>query len=236
MAKSFSTTKVKRFKAEVRTTGEGLGWKVVDVPFIVKEVFGTGAMLPVKGTVNGFPFRTSLFPMKSGYHMLMLNKQMRAGAGGVEAGDTVEITLEHDTEKRTAQIPHQLLVLLKQEGLLKYFKSFNYSTQKWITDIVRQPKSDAAKQRRAEQMAVRLLEVMDGETMTPPILIRAFAGNKRAKEAWESMSPSHRRQHLLGIFSYASPDARERRVARTLKELEKSTNRKSRKQAATVRE
>jgi len=44
------------------------------------------------------------------------------------------------------------------------------------------------------------------------------ARNPRAAEGWERMSPSHRRGHLFGIFYYRTPEARDRRLAKTIED------------------
>jgi uncharacterized protein YdeI (YjbR/CyaY-like superfamily) len=59
---------------------------------------------------------------------------------------------------------------------------------------------------------------MGAERELPPILQAAFARDPRAFAGWERMSPSHRRGHLLAIFYYRSPDARDRRVAKIIEE------------------
>ncbi len=50
------------------------------VPFSVPEVFGTRGRVPVCGTINGFPFRSSLSPM-GGRHLMPVNRELRVGAG-----------------------------------------------------------------------------------------------------------------------------------------------------------
>jgi hypothetical protein len=77
----------------------------VDVP----EFFGTRARVPIRGTINGYPFRSSLMPM-SGYHMMPVNKTLCRGAG-VKPGDTVDVVMERDEEERTVDAP----LLLKKE-------------------------------------------------------------------------------------------------------------------------
>jgi len=69
----------------------------VDVP----EFFGTRARVPVRGTINGYPFRSSLSPY-GGRHLMPVNKALRAGAG-VNAGDMVEVVMERDDEERTVE-------------------------------------------------------------------------------------------------------------------------------------
>ncbi len=78
------------------------------------------------------------------------------------------------------------------------------------------PKSADARIRRAEQIAERLLAVMDAERELPPILQVAFARHPRAREGWGEMSVSRRRAHLFGIFYYRTPDARARRIDKML--------------------
>ncbi|MEW6758633.1 MAG: DUF1905 domain-containing protein, partial [Acidobacteriota bacterium] len=76
------------------------------MPFAALEVFGTRARVPVRGTLNGFAFRSSLSPM-GGRHILPVNRQMREGAG-VQAGDAVEVVLERDDGPRTVTLPPDL--------------------------------------------------------------------------------------------------------------------------------
>jgi hypothetical protein len=77
----------------------------VDVP----EVFGTRARVPIRGMINGYPFRSSLMPC-GGAHMMPVNKTLRNGAG-VKPGDHVEVVMERDEEERNVDPP----LLLKKE-------------------------------------------------------------------------------------------------------------------------
>src|SRR5438034_11096592 len=84
--------------------GSSVAW--LDAPFDVQEIFGTQARVPVRGTINGFPFRTSLMPM-GGCHGMAVNKTMRQG-GKCQAGDTVKVQMQRDTEPRTVEAPPAL--------------------------------------------------------------------------------------------------------------------------------
>jgi uncharacterized protein YdeI (YjbR/CyaY-like superfamily) len=108
--------------------------------------------------------------------------------------------------------------LAEDRRLRRWFNELNYSMRRYIGDWIVQVKSVEARLRRAEQIAERLLAVMEAERELPPILQAAFARDPRAFAGWQRMSPSHRRGHLLGIFGYRSPDARDRRVAKTIEE------------------
>lgn len=213
----------KKFTARLRHLDEiNLGWKVVDIPFDVKKAFGSGGRVPVKGTANGFPLKTSIFPTSEGTHFLLINKQVQKGAGNVQVGDKLEIVLEPDLGERKVEVPKTLKDALSEDkALLRYFNDFSYSIRKYIVDYTMEPKSDAAKQRRAEQMAVRLMETMDGEEVTPPILQQHLTNNPKAQLGWEKMPQTHRRQHLFGIFGLVDPDARERRIKKAIEEMVK---------------
>ena len=50
------------FKTELFARGPKGSWIFLTVPFSVHEVFGTKARVPVAGTINGFPFRSSVIP------------------------------------------------------------------------------------------------------------------------------------------------------------------------------
>jgi uncharacterized protein YdeI (YjbR/CyaY-like superfamily) len=195
-----------------------LGWVIVRIPLDVPKIWGTRGMLKVKGEINGFAFRTSLFPTGKGYHYLLVNKRMQVGANAA-AGDTAQFRLEPDTEKRVATVPAELQRILNEErAFRRWFEQLNYSTRKWICDWAIQVKSPEARVRRAEQVAEQLLATMEAEQELPPILKLAFARDPRTLAGWQRMSPTHRRGHLLAIFYYRSPEARDRRIAKMLED------------------
>jgi uncharacterized protein YdeI (YjbR/CyaY-like superfamily) len=90
--------------------------------------------------------------------------------------------------------------------------------RRWIGDWVSQPKSPGARVRRSEQIAERLLATMEAERELPPILKAAFARDPRALAGWQRMSSTRRRGHLFAIFSYRTPEARDRRLGKATEE------------------
>src|SRR5215204_3856746 len=66
----------RRFEGTLERHGSGT---VVVVPFDLKEEFGSGRP-PVRATVNGHTFRTTLFTM-GGRPLLGLNREVREAAG-----------------------------------------------------------------------------------------------------------------------------------------------------------
>jgi len=208
--------KPKSFKAVLERDGTALNWVIIRIPFDVAEVWGVRGQLKVKGDINNFAFRTSLFAGRAGGHILLVNKRMQAAAGA-GPGDTARFRLEPDTEERVASVPQELEPVLSEDpALRRWFDGLNYSTRHdihhWITEV----KSPEARQRRADQMAERLLAVMEAEHELPPALRLAFAQDVLAQEGWKRMSPAQRRGQLFAIFYYRSPDARARRVAKVI--------------------
>jgi uncharacterized protein YdeI (YjbR/CyaY-like superfamily) len=208
----------KTFKATLERMQSNLGWVIIRIPFDVLKVWGVRGTLRVKGQINGFAFRTALFPTGRGSHYLLVNKRMQAGAGA-GPGSTAEFRLEPDTKERKAVVPAELQRALSQNrSLLRWYGQLNYSMRKWIGVWVSQPKSPGARVRRSEQIAERLFATMEAERELPPILKAAFARDPRALVGWNRMSLSRRRSQLLGIFYYRTPDARDRRLAKAMED------------------
>lgn len=208
----------KKFRGVLEPDHTALNWVVVRVPFDPAAEWTVRKRLRVKGTINGFPFRTSLFVSSVGGYHLPINRQMQKG-GKAAVGSVAQITLEPDLEERTAAVPAELAGLLNEDrALKKWFEHLSYSIRKDIGDTVSKPKSKEARARKAEQMAERMMLAMEGERELPPILEIAFRRRPGARAGWQSMTPIQRRGHLLGIFYYQSPDARGRRAEKAVEE------------------
>jgi len=219
----------KSFRATLERLRSNLGWLIVWIPFNVQKMWRTRGRLRIKGEINGFAFRTSLFPTRKGEHFLLVNKKMQAG-GHASEGTTAEFLLEPDTEERVVVVPPELKrILAEDKTFRRWFDALSYSIRKWISDWVVQPKSTSARMRRAEQVAEQLFSAMEAERELPPVLRLAFTRDPRALEGWNLMSPSHRRGLLIAVFYYRSPEARVRRVDRIVEEAialaEKKSNR-----------
>ena len=216
--------KAKSFQAVLEKAGNPLNWVIIRIPFDSAKFWGTRARIRVKGTINSFPFRTSLFPSREGGHVLLVNKQMQKGAA-VCAGQSAKFILEPDLDERVALMAPELKMLLKSDKhLSRWYATLNYSTCKAIGEWILQPKSAAARTRRAEQIAERLMLTMEAEQELPPLLRVAFARNPKAATGWYKMSLSRRRGHLLGIFGYRSPESRARRIDKALQDAERVAN------------
>lgn len=206
----------KSFSARIEPMPGRLRWVIAYIPFDVKKTWGAAGLVKVRGDINGFEFRTSLFPTRSGRHFLLVNKKMRAGAG-LRTGDLAKITLANDLQERTVAVPPELEREMKQErALRRWFDRLTYSARNEISKWIVEPKSAASRQRRAEQMAERLYLTMDAERELPPALRAAFDRRPRAFLGWQRMSETQRRYQLLSIFYYRNPDSRARRIEKML--------------------
>jgi Domain of unknown function (DUF1905)/Bacteriocin-protection, YdeI or OmpD-Associated len=125
--------------------GSSVAW--LNAPFDVVKVFGTRARVPVRGTINGFPFRSSLMPM-GGCHGMAVNKTMRDGAG-VEAGDTVSIVMERDEAERIVEVPPLLKKeLAKSKTAQANWQKLSFTNQKEIALSIREAKQEETRTRR----------------------------------------------------------------------------------------
>ena len=209
----------KRFRAPLEPLEGGMGWVIARLPFDVQTTWKNMVRLRVKVKVGGEVFRTSLFAdSHHGGHFLLVNKKMQKAAAA-RVGAMVDFTIAPDLEERSPAMPPELAKLLKTEkALAKWFAGLSESTRweigKWIEGV----KSSEARQRRAEQMAERLMLTMESEKILPPILDVAFRRTPAARKGWEAMTLTQRRGHLLGVFYYQSPEAREKRVRKLVED------------------
>ncbi len=219
----------KSFSATLERLDSPLKWVVIRIPLDVAKVWGTRGRLKVKGEINGFAFRTSVFPSRNGGHIMIVNKRMQAGAKAAP-GAVAQFRLESDSEERIVTVPAELKRFLRgNRSLSRWYDQLNYSTRKdiaaWITEV----KSAEARVRRAEQIAERLLATMEAERELPPLMQVAFARNPRARAGWEQMSGARRRMHLFAIFYYRDPEARARRVVKAVEDAEQFAARRAAK-------
>ena len=216
------------FKATLERGNERLNWVIIRVPLDLAKIWGTRGQLRVQGDINGFPFRTSLFPDGHGGHVLLVNKHMQKGAkAGV--GSTANFRLQPDTSERRIAVPAELRRALSEDrALQRWFGGLSYSIRKYVTEWVAEVKSAEARERRSRQIAERLFATLEAEKDLPPVLRAAFARDPQAFEGWKLMSPSRRRGHLLGIFYYREPKAQLRRATQAVQDAFELAERRKR--------
>lgn len=145
---------MKPLKFKIKLDGmDGSEVAALRAPFDVKKTLGTNARVPVRGTINGFPFRSSLMPM-GGCHRMVVNKAIRDGSG-VKAGDTVVVVMERDEAERTIDPPAQLKKeLAKSKGALANWEKQSFTNKKEMARAITDAKQEETRTRR-------LAKVMD---------------------------------------------------------------------------
>ena len=213
----------KRFRAVIEPLSGGLGWVIARLPFDVEAAWKTMVRLRVKVEVGGEVFRTSLFAdAQRGGHFLLVNKKMQKAAEA-RVGAMVDFAVAPDLDERTPTVPPELQKLLRTEKkLAKWYEGLSepirWEIAKWIDGV----KSAEARQRRAEQIAERLMSTMEGEKELPPVLEVAFRRVPAARKGWDAMTRAQRRSNLLAVFYYQSPEAREKRVRKVVEDCLKA--------------
>jgi len=140
---------VKKFRALVENK-EGSEVCAIHVPFDVEKTFGTRGRVPVRGTVNGAPFRSSLFNMGGGY-FFVVNRRMREAAG-VRGGETVPVTVERDTEPRVINPPADFARALKADkGAQATWDKLSYTHRREHVEHIEDAKKPETRQRRIEK-------------------------------------------------------------------------------------
>ena len=135
-----------QFKVKLVSHGSSSATGLI-APFDVPQTFGTRARVPVRGTINGFPFRSSLMPM-GGCHLMAVNKEMREGAG-VQAGDEVDVVMERDDAPRTVDPPPPLAKeLAKNKKALQHWDRLAFTHKKEMARWISEAKQDETRKRR----------------------------------------------------------------------------------------
>ena len=93
-----------RFRAIIQLSGKTSTG--ISVPSEVVEGLGSGKRPPVRVTINGHSYRSTVAPM-GGEFLIPVSAENRERAG-VKAGDEVEVDIELDTEPRELTVPPEL--------------------------------------------------------------------------------------------------------------------------------
>jgi len=135
-----------------RTTlrAEGKTATGFEVPPEVVEALGSGKKPKVTVTINGYTYRSTVFPYTEAY-MLPLAAEHRVPAG-VKAGDEIEVTLELDTAPREIDVPPELAAALDADPQAKaFFDGLSYSNKRVFTLNVEGTSNPETKARRVEK-------------------------------------------------------------------------------------
>ena len=139
-----------RFRAEILQSGKTAAG--IEVPAKVVAALGSSKRPPVRATINGYTYRSTVAVM-GGKFMLGVSNEVRKNAG-VEAGQTVDIDLELDTEAREVELPPDFVAALARDAkAAKFFAGLSYSAKLRLVTPINVKNPDVRKERIAKTVA-----------------------------------------------------------------------------------
>jgi hypothetical protein len=152
-----------RFRARLEPEAGGT---FVVVPDEMAERIGARGRTSVRGTVNGTPFRNQVMPYRDDSPQgrrwyMVVSRAVRAAAGGLEAGDEVELVLQRDDEPRTADVPAELSDALDRDPRARLaWEAIAPSHRNEYAAWVGEAKRQETRHRRAAVTVKRMAERM----------------------------------------------------------------------------
>ncbi len=123
----------------------------VEAPRRVSDDLGKIGYVPVKGTINGTPFRSTLVPVGR-RHRLYINKQMRKEAR-VSLGDKIEVVLEFDDQSQQFPMPQALADALENHPKAKAkYDSYTPSRRREILTYLNSLKKPESLKRNIDKL------------------------------------------------------------------------------------
>jgi len=127
------------------------------VPPEVVELLGSHKRPPVKVTIKGHTYRSTVAVMK-GKCMVGVSAENREAAG-VKAGDELDVKLELDTEPREVVLPEDFKkALAKSAPARRYFEELSYSKKRWYVLPIEGAKTSETRARRIDKAVAHLKE------------------------------------------------------------------------------
>jgi len=144
-----------KFKATVETAGKTtMGFQV---PPEIVEKLGAGKRPPVRVTINGYTYRSTVAPL-GGVFMMGLSAENRAGAKVTGPG-VIDVDIELDTAPREVIIPPDFAKALAAEpAAKKTFDGLSFSNKSAHVFQIQGAKSDETRQRRIAKSIEALRE------------------------------------------------------------------------------
>ena len=134
-----------RFKTTVLLAGKTATG--IQVPDDVVAALGSGKKPPVRVTINGYTYRSTIASV-DGRFMVGINSDVREKAG-VAAHDKVDVNLELDTEPRKIEVPPDFKKVLDRHAAAKRsFEGLSYSKQYAYVYPIEHAKTAETRERR----------------------------------------------------------------------------------------
>jgi hypothetical protein len=135
----------------------------IQIPDDVIEKLGTSKKPPVRISINGYTYRSTVAVM-GGKFMVGVNAENREKAK-VAGGDTVDVEIALDTEPREVTVPGDFAAALNRNAKAqRYFEGLSYSKKKAFADGIEGAKTSETRQRRIDKALADLKEAARGRT------------------------------------------------------------------------
>ncbi len=129
----------------------------ISVPAEVVESLKSSKRPPVRITINGYTYRSTIAPM-GGEFLLPISAENRERAG-VKSGDEVEVDIELDTEPREVTVPPDFKEALDRDADAKrFFDGLSPSAKQRIVLTVDGAKTSETRLRRLNKAISELHE------------------------------------------------------------------------------
>jgi hypothetical protein len=144
-----------RIRALLEQTGKtAVGFAV---PEDVVLGLGKGKRPPVRVTINGYTYRSTVAPM-DGRYLVGVSAENRAGAG-VAGGETHDIELQLDDAPRAVALPDDFAAALAAEPAARAtFEKLSPSNQGYHVTLLEGAKSEETRARRLDKSIAALRE------------------------------------------------------------------------------
>jgi hypothetical protein len=143
-----------RFRATIELAGKTATG--IRVPAEVVDSLGAGKKPPVRVTINGQTYRSTI-ASRSGQYLVGVSAENRR-LTGVAAGDEVDVNIELDTEPREVALPDDLEQALQAKPRAKqFFESLSFSQKQWYVLPIEEAKKPETRRRRLEK-AIEMLQ------------------------------------------------------------------------------
>ena len=127
----------------------------IEVPAEVVESFNAGKRVPVVVTIGDYSYRSTVAPYRGPY-MISVSAENRAAAG-ISHGDTITVTLEHDTAPRVVEVPADLQTALDANPAAQSaWSTLSYSGQNAHALAIVGAKTAVTRSRRVADVIARL--------------------------------------------------------------------------------
>jgi bacteriocin resistance YdeI/OmpD-like protein/uncharacterized protein DUF1905 len=143
-----------KFKTTIRQA-EGSTATGIEIPDEVIAAMGAGKKPPVKLTVNGYEYRSTVATV-SGKFMVGFSADHR-NASGLKGGDAIEVEIELDTQPRTVDLPADFQAALNADAKAKAtFEKLSNSLKGYHVSQVTGTENPETRQRRIDKSIATL--------------------------------------------------------------------------------